>query len=117
MSFDERIQRLNWLMRGWVNYFKYASMQEKLAQIDHWLRCRLRYCVWHHWKKPNKKMRSLIRLGVPSSQAYAWSRTNHGGWRVACSPILGTTLTIDRLKLRGYIPFVEYYADLRKSLN
>jgi RNA-directed DNA polymerase len=50
MSFDERIQRTNWLIRGWINYFKYASMQEKLAQIDHWLRCRSRYCIWHHWR-------------------------------------------------------------------
>jgi len=32
-----------------------------------------------------------------------------GGWRVACSPILGTTITIDRLRLRGYIPFNDFY--------
>lgn len=115
MRFDERIQRINWLMRGWINYFKHASMQEKLAQIDYWLRCRLRYCIWHHWKKRDKKMRSLIRLGIEGSQAYAWSRTSLGGWRVACSPILGTTITIDRLKQRGYIPLVDYYLNLRKS--
>ena len=59
-------------------------------------------------------MRSLIRLGIPNGQAYAWSRTNLGGWRVACSPILGTTITIDRLKERGYIPFLDQYLKLRK---
>ncbi len=42
--------------------------------------------------KRDKKRRSLIRLGIPVDQAYAWSRTSLGGWRVACSPILGTTL-------------------------
>lgn len=46
MSFDERIKRVNWLIRDWINYFKHASMQEKLAKIDSWLRCRLRYCIW-----------------------------------------------------------------------
>jgi RNA-directed DNA polymerase len=90
-------------------------MQKKLAQIDHWLRCRLRYCIWHHWKKRDKKMRSLIRLGTKLNQAYAWSRTNMGGWRVACSPILGTTITIDRLKQRGYISLVDYYLIFRNS--
>jgi hypothetical protein len=30
-----------------------------------------------------KKRRSLIRLGVPYGQAYAWSRTRMGGWAVA----------------------------------
>jgi hypothetical protein len=32
-----------------------------------------------------------------------------GGWAVAQSPILGTTITIERLKKRGYISLVEYY--------
>jgi len=113
MSFDERIQRINWFVRGWLNYFKYASMHAKVAKIDHWLRCRLRYCIWHHWKKRDKKMRSLIRLGAEHGQAYAWSRTSLGGWRIACSPILGTTITIDRLKQRGYISLAEYYSTIR----
>ncbi|KAA3643735.1 MAG: group II intron reverse transcriptase/maturase, partial [Bacteroidetes bacterium] len=49
------------------------------------------------------------RLGIPQGQAYAWSRTRMGGWAVAQSPILGTTITIERLKKRGYISLVEYY--------
>jgi group II intron reverse transcriptase/maturase len=112
-SFTERIERLNQLMRGWVNYFKHASMQEKLASIDSWVRNRLRYCIWHHWKKPDKKMRSLIRLGIEPGEAYAFSRTRLGGWRVACSPILGTTITLNRLKQRGYVSFEEYYNKIR----
>jgi hypothetical protein len=32
-----------------------------------------------------------------------------GGWVVAQSPILGTTITIERLKKRGYTSLVEYY--------
>lgn len=113
VSFTDRIQRLNQLMRGWVNYFKHASMQSKLAEIDSWVRNRLRYCIWHHWKKPEKKRRSFIRLGVNDDHAYAWSRTRMGGWKVACSPILRTTITIDRLKQKGYIPFEEYYHKIR----
>lgn len=111
-SFDERIQRLNRLLYGWLNYFKYASISNKMKYMDAWVRDRLRYCIWTDWKKPNKKMRSLIRLGVNPGQAYSWSRTRMGGWRVACSPILGTTITIARLKQRGYIPFLEYYLNI-----
>jgi RNA-directed DNA polymerase len=109
MSFSERIDRLNQYMKGWVNYFKYAHMQGKLGDVDWWIRNRLRYCIWHHWKKPEKKRRSLIRLGVRPDVAYAWSRSRMGGWRIACSPILGTTVTCERLKMRGYIPFNEYH--------
>jgi group II intron reverse transcriptase/maturase len=109
MSFDERIKRLNWLIRGWVNYFKLGSIQVKLKKLDEWLRNRLRYCIWHHWKKPDRKRKNLIRLGILNGQAYAWSRTRMGGWAVTQSPILGTTITIKRLKMRGYISLVEYY--------
>ena len=64
-------------------------------------------------KKPERKRKNLIRLGVKQGQAYAWSRTRMGGWRVAQSPILGTTITVKRLKNRGYISLMEYYKQVR----
>lgn len=109
MSFDERIERVNWLIRGWINYFKLASIRVKLKKLEEWLRNRLRYCIWHHWKKPERKRKNLIRLGIEKGMAYAWSRTRMGGWAVAQSPILRTTITIKRLKKRGYVSLIEYY--------
>ncbi|WP_225441466.1 group II intron maturase-specific domain-containing protein [Labilibaculum euxinus] len=49
MSFEERIQKLNEVQRGWVNNFRMASILVKLQDLDGWLRNRLRYCIWHHW--------------------------------------------------------------------
>lgn len=112
-SFDERIHRINLLLRGWVNYFKKGSIHQKLKKLDEWLRNRLRYCIWTDWKKPERKRKNLIRLGVEQGMAYAWSRTRMGGWRVAQSPILGTTIMINRLQQRGYISFVDYYHKVR----
>jgi len=112
-SFDERIHKINLLIRGWTNYFKMASMYAKLKSLDEWLRNRLRYCIWHDWKKPDRKKKNLIRLGINQDQAYAWSRTRMGGWRVAQSPILGTTITIERLKKRGYLSIMEFFLKLK----
>jgi len=108
-SFEERIERINLLIRGWINYFKPASIQAKLKKLEEWLRNRLRYCIWHHWKKPERRRKNLIRLGIDQGQAYAWSRTRMGGWAVAQSPILRTTITIKRLKMKGYVSLIEYY--------
>ena len=108
-SFDERILRLRQIMYGWLNYFKYANIKLKLRHLDSWVRSRLRYCIWHHWKKPNKRMRSFIRLGVKPGISYAWSRSRMGGWAIAQSPMMRTTITLIRLKQRGYISFSEYY--------
>jgi RNA-directed DNA polymerase len=115
MSFDERIEKLNEVERGWVNAFRMASIHNKLVELDGWLRNRLRYCIWHHWKKPDRKRKNLIRLGVEQGQAYAWSRSRMGGWAIAQSPILGTTITIDRLLKRGYVPMLDMYNQMRPS--
>ena len=109
MSFDERIERLTTYINGWIESRKYANIKIKLAELDGWLRNRLRGCIWHDWKKPERKRKNLIRLGIPPDQAYAWSRTNMGRWAVAQSPILGTTITISRLKKRGYVSLSEVY--------
>lgn len=113
MSFGQRIQRLNRLIRGWLNYFKLANIHGKLQALDSWLRKRLRYCIWHHWKKPERKRKNLMRLGVDPENAYAWSRTRMGGWRVAQSPILKTTITLAKMKKRGYIEMLELYHQIR----
>ena len=115
MSFDERIEKLNQIQRGWVNAFRMASIQNKLNELDGWVRNRLRYCIWHHWKKSERKRKNLIRLGVEQGQAYAWSRSRMGGWAIAQSPILGTTITVDRLKMRGYVSLLELYNQIKPN--
>ena len=117
MSFSERIHKLNEVQRGWVNNFRMASIYNKLNELDGWLRNRLRYCIWHHWKKPDRKRKNLIRLGIEQGQAYAWSRTRMGGWSVAQSPILNTTITLKRLMYRGYVPMLDIYKRISPQLN
>jgi group II intron reverse transcriptase/maturase len=61
MTFDERILyfdllfhilllqlsiQLNEVQRGWLNYFRLASIVGKLGTTDSWVRNRLRYCIW-----------------------------------------------------------------------
>ena len=117
MSFDERIQKLREVSQGWLNYFCMASIHGKLKELDGWLRNRMRYCIWHHWKKPERKRKNLIRLGVDPDHAYQWSRSRMGGWRIAQSPILVTTITLERLRKRGYESLLSYYEKVVLHLN
>ena len=116
-SFDERIQKLKEVQRGWLQYFRMASIQGKLKELDGWLRNRLRYCIWHHWKKPERKRKNLLRLGIDQEHAYSWSRTRMGGWAVAQSPILVTTITLERFRKRGYEAMLTYYEKNAPHLN
>lgn len=108
-SFKDRIRKLKEVHRGWINAFRLANIQEKLKALDGWLRNRLRYCLWHHWKKRERKRRNLIRLGVTSRDAFRWSRSRLGGWAIAQSPILNTTITVKRLEKRGYESMFTWY--------
>lgn len=116
-SLAERISKLKEVQRGWINYFRMTSIYGKLKDLDSWLRNRLRKCIWHDWKKPERKRKNLIRLGIPYRQAYGWSRTRMGGWAVAQSPILLTTITLKQLQKRGYESMLEHYLKVAPQLN
>lgn len=115
-SFVDRLQRLKLIYQGWINNYRLASIYTKLKKVDEWLRNRLRCCIWHDWKKPERKRKNLIRLGVNKGMAYAWSRTRMGSWAVAQSPILGTTLRVVILKRKGYISMIDYYSKFNVSI-
>ncbi len=117
LTFEERMLKIKALQRGWLNYFRGASIAGKLRDLDGWLRNRLRYCIWHAWKKPERRRKNLLRLGVDEEHAYAWSRTRKGGWAIAQSPILGTTITLERLRKRGYVSFLEMYLEVSPSIG
>lgn len=116
-SFEERVQQIKEVQTGWINYFRMASIYGKLKELDSWVRNRLRYCIWHDWKKPERKRKNLIRLGIDPDHAYAWSRTRMGGWAVAQSPILKTTITLKRLAKRGYNSMLEHYLKVSPQFN
>ena len=113
---SKRLHRINLLIRGWINYFKEASIQAKLKKLEEWLRNRLRYCIWHDWKKSERKRKNLIRLGIDQGMACAWSRTRMGGWAVAQSPILRTTITVARMKKKGYVSLMDYYKKSKRII-
>jgi RNA-directed DNA polymerase len=116
-TFSERIIKLNQLMRGWLNYFKFATGFGKLKDLDSWLRARLRYCIWKGWKNPYRRRRAFIQLGVPQTLAKQFSYSRLSGWRIAQSPIMKTTVTNERLTAKGYISFSEYFFKLKSELK
>ncbi len=117
ISLAQRNVKLKEVQRGWINYFRMANIYGKLRDIDSWVRNRLRYCIWHDWKKPERRRKNFIRLGIDQDHAYAWSRTRMGGWRVSQSPILLTTITLSRLEKKGYESILDYYIKVHPELS
>ncbi len=54
---------------------------------------------------------------VAHDHAYARSRTRKGGWAFAQSPILVTTIILERLQKRGYVAMLDIYLKIASHLN
>jgi hypothetical protein len=114
MGYDRRKHELHQLLRGWVEYFKLADMQSRVQRIDEWLRRRLRMCIWKSWKNAQTRIRNLIRCGIDKWKAGQWGYVK-GYWRVAGSPILQRSVTIDNLRKSGYPCLMDYYCKLHRK--
>ena len=105
----ERIQKLNNMSRGWMNYYRIADMARILRDIDAWMRRRIRMWYWKQWKKVKTRLKNLMKLGAPRAKAWEYANARKGYWRISSSPILHTTLSDKVLKEKGYLTFLGQY--------
>ena len=54
--------QLNWLIRGWINYYRIGSMKGFLDEYGQWLRHKVRVVILKQWKKPKTIFKNLIKL-------------------------------------------------------
>ncbi|MEK4146206.1 group II intron maturase-specific domain-containing protein [Robertmurraya sp. FSL W8-0741] len=104
-----QVERINQLIRGWVNYFRVSYMKTALGKVDAHTRFRLRMCIWKKWKTAKNRKKNLIKLGMDKYNAYKNSHTSKGAARIANSWVLGTTITNKRLAQFGLISSQQHY--------
>ena len=109
ISMEVRLRRLNQVTIGWLNYFGIAKAKKNLAEIEGWIRRRLRACIWKQWKKISTKLKNLIKLGIPKYKAWEYANTRKSYWRTSSSPILSRTLTNAYLEKLGYKSISKRY--------
>lgn len=80
---EERIQRLNRYMLGWIGYFRLASAKTHCQTFDQWIRRRLRMCLWKQWKRVRTRIRELRALGVPNWAALMMANSRRGPWEMS----------------------------------
>ena len=104
-----KLKKLEAVIRGWVNYFKIAKAKSNMQRLDEMIRTRLRIATWRRWKRIKTKVNNLIKSGVAKSRAYMWGNSSKGACRLAHSPVLCRTLSIEYWRKAGYIGFYDYY--------
>lgn len=109
ISIDERLQLLNWTIRGWINYFAIGSMKNKMEKIDEHLRTMLRKVIWKQWKTPKKRAWGLRKLGINNDLA---KLTSHCGNRyewVVRRTCATRAISKEVLNRRGLVSCLDYY--------
>ena len=116
ISLDTRFERLNWLIRGWVNYFKISKMKTFLVKIDEYLRTRIRMIIWKMWKLPKTREDNLVKCGYSRGEARGLANCRRGYMFVAHSKILQNAITKLALSKpnkkkgrRGLVFALDYY--------
>jgi RNA-directed DNA polymerase len=108
-SMEMRMEELDELITGWVNYYHIADMEKVAERLDQWIRRRIRMCYWKQWKGVKARRLNLIKLGKKPQQAWEYANTRKGYWRIALSPILATTLTNKYLEDQGFISLTKRF--------
>ena len=108
IGMTERIKRLNWVIRGWINYFRMGNMKDAMSKIDEWMRTRIRIIIWKQWKTREKRLWGLMKLGVPE-----WMARQSAGFGDHYQAVARTTglrkISKEILAKRGLISCLDYY--------
>ena len=82
ISLDNRIKKINYVVKGWVNYFRIANMRQKIIDIDKQLRTRIRVVIWKQWKKTLRRYKALRQLGLTHELAFNCANTRKGYYQI-----------------------------------
>jgi RNA-directed DNA polymerase len=85
-SFDQIINELLPVLRGWLQYFQYARCQKLLIHLDAWIRRKLRCYRIKQCKRTITLQRFLESLGVVKWQSWILALSGIGHWRKSNCP-------------------------------
>ncbi len=85
-SLNRILAELRTYLLGWKAYFGFAEIHSPLADLDKWIRRKLRCYQWKQWGRSG--YRRLRALGIDRNLAWNTAKSAHGPWRLSRSPAL-----------------------------
>jgi len=83
ISIESRIIRLKQYVQGWMAHYGCGLKFDDAVKFDGWIRRRLRMCYWKQWRKPRRRIRELIKLGVSKRDAIFLGLSRKSYWRLS----------------------------------
>jgi len=83
ISIMSRVYRLKQYVQGWMAHYGCGLKYDDAVELDGWIRRRLRMCYWKQWRKPRRRIRELIKLGVRKYDAISLGLSRKSYWRLS----------------------------------
>jgi RNA-directed DNA polymerase len=95
LNIEQVFEKLNPLLRGWLNYFGSCDTPSILKRLGKWVRHRVRMVQWRLWKLSSRRYDGLVKLGVNEETARRAVGSAKGPYRIAQSPALHIGLNLE----------------------
>ena len=116
ISLDVRLKKLEYVIRGWVNYFRISNMKNVLEKLDKRLRTRIRVIIWKQWKKTKTRCDALVKLGMPFELAFNCANTRKSYQQICKTRYIEFALNNERLKKRGLLSLTDHYLKVHTEI-
>jgi len=113
ISLERLMAELNRVLRGWLNYFRYAQMKSRIRTLESWIRRRIRCYRLKQCKRAIGIYRFCRKQGVPEWRSWLLAGSSKGWWRLAGSPGANEAMNNQWFKNIGLFTLLENYQRLK----
>jgi group II intron reverse transcriptase/maturase len=114
-SLPQTIEKLNPVLRGWMNYFSLSQSRRPIEELDAWVRRRLRCLVWRQWKRSRTRETKMLSLGLDAQRAWKSSVNGRGPWWNAGAKHMIAALPPKFFTQLGLVSLVATHQHLQRS--
>lgn len=94
-TLEQIIKELKTYLNGWLGYFGFCQTPSVLAELEQWIRRKLRCLVWKRWKTGGTRYAKLRQFGLtPTQAAEGAGDGKHGPWHMSRTPPINQALPI-----------------------
>ena len=115
ISFGRMIREVNSFVSGWVTYFRHAAYRSYFADLDGWLRRKLRCVRLKQCKRYRTMVNFLVGQGVSGSEAWDAVLSGRRWWRLSKTLVASKAMPNRWFEDLGLVNLARRYDSLRAS--
>lgn len=114
-KYSEIVARLNLALTGWINYYRYVRSDNKLKELDGWIRRRLRVIKLKQLKRCYTVAKFYMSNGVEEYQSWIGALSGKGLWRRSGIPQSHFAMSLEWFRELGLVSLSRRWQDMQSK--